>query len=84
MEEGTAEMTLPPTHPEIKELWMGPGRRRACTHTKKSPPPLPVQSLMLMISHAPTHAQGLRIKGHAEHKLERIRVIASQLFGTRC
>lgn len=46
MEKASAEM-IPLSLPEIKELWMGLGRRGACMHTKKN---TLAQQHMLMIS----------------------------------
>lgn len=73
---------IPPTLPEIKELWMGPGRRGACMHTNKSTPAQP-QMLMISHTHTDTHIQDLHIKQHVQHKLQMIQVIPWHLYSTR-
>lgn len=81
MEQASAEM-IPHTRPEIKELWMGPGRRGACMHTNKT---TPAQSQMFLISHAHTNVYtGLRIKEHVQLKLGMIQVFPHHLYSTRC
>lgn len=81
MEQASAEM-IPPTRPEIKELWMKPGRRGVCMHTNKS---TPAQPQTFMISHTRTNMYtSLHIKEHVQLKLGLIQVIPHHLYSTRC
>lgn len=71
-----------PTLPEIKEVWMGPGRRGACMHTNKS---TAAQHRILMTSHPHTNMHAsLRTKEHVPFKIETIQVIPHHLCSTGC